>query len=166
MTPGEEINAKLPVRLMLASGLMVGTLDGTAAIVDFLVSSHGDPRVVFRYIASGILGFHAFSGGFPVALLGIAFHYVIAMSWTILFFITYPRFRLLRHHWLPTGVAYAMVIWIVMNFVIRPLSLVPHLPWTLFKVVKSYLILAVVVGPPITYTAKRGYADSSSVRIS
>jgi len=148
---------------MLLTGLMVGTLDGTAAILDFILSYRGSPLVEFQYIAGGILGVNTFTGGLPTALLGIALHYFIAISWTVLFFLSYPRMKVLRAHWFLVGALYAVFIWVVMNLVVRPLSLVPHIPWTTFKVFKSAAILVLVVGLPIVFTVKKYYASRESL---
>jgi hypothetical protein len=141
----------------LMTGLMVGTLDGTAAIIDFLLSYHGNPIIGFQYIASGVFGMKAFSGGSLMVLWGILFHYVIALSWTFLFFVLYPKIRLLSKSWLVSGLLYAIVVWLVMNLVVRPLSNVPPIPWTTLKVFKSAAILMLVVGLPISFVAKEFY---------
>jgi hypothetical protein len=142
---------------VLMTGLMVGTLDGTAAIIDFLLSYHGNPIIGFQFIASGVFGVKAFSGGLSMALLGILFHYVFALSWTVLFFVLYPKLELLSKNWFVSGLLYAIVVWVVMNLVIRPMSHVPPIPLTAFKVIKSAAILMLVVGSPISFVAKKFY---------
>jgi hypothetical protein len=148
-------NSYLPFAFL--TGLMVGTLDGTAAIIDFLLSYHGNPIIGFQFIASGVFGAKAFSGGLSMALLGILFHYVFALSWTILFFVLYPKLELLSRNWFVSGLLYAIVVWVVMNLVIRPMSHVPPIPLTASRVIKSAAILMLVVGSPISFVANRFY---------
>lgn len=142
---------------MVLTGFMVGTLDATVAIIDFVLAYHGNPLISFQYIAGGILGVQTFSGGLPTAFLGIFIHYVIAASWTAVFFLLYPRMKLLRSNWILIGILFALFIWVAMNLGVRPLSRVPPVSWTLFKVFKSAAILIVAVGLPISFIAKQYY---------
>ena len=162
MTPSNSSGNANLFRFMLVTGLMIGTLDGTAAIIDFITSYHGNPLIEFQYIAGGFLGIKTFSGGLPTALLGIFLHYLIATSWTVLFFLLYPKMKVLRMNWLFVGLVYAIFIWLVMNLIVRPLSLVPHVSWTTFKVFKSAAILVVVVGSPISFVARKFYSENSN----
>lgn len=139
---------------MLLTGLMIGTLDGTAAVIDFILTYHGNPLIAFQYIAGGILGAKTYWGGFLTSVLGIFLHYFIATSWTVLFFLLYPRMKLLRANWILVGVLYALFVWLAMNLGVRPLSRVPTVPWTALKVVKSAAILVAAVGLPISLTAR------------
>ncbi len=156
----ETRHERSSTRFILLAGLMVGTLDGTAAVIDFVLSTHRNPAVVFRYIASGLAGTNAFSGGHSFTLLGVVLHYLIAMSWTAAFFLLYPKTKMLRGNPVGTGVLYACVVWLVMNLAVRPLSRVPTIPWTLLRVTKSYVILILAVGLPVTFTASKYYAAS------
>lgn len=40
------------------------------------------PKMVFQYIASGLIGMKSFHGGTPSVALGVALHYLIAFIWT------------------------------------------------------------------------------------
>ena len=76
------------VKGILIAGFIAGTLDIIAAII----SSGADPIRVLQFIASGAVGRDAaFAGGLPMAFLGLALHYLIAYSWTTLFFLLYPK---------------------------------------------------------------------------
>jgi hypothetical protein len=84
-----------------------------------------DPLNVFRFIASGVFGSLAFSGGVPMAFRGIGFHYIIAAGWTILFFWLEGRFLFVTTNWIISGVIYGIFVWLMMNLDVVPLSLVP-----------------------------------------
>ncbi len=146
-------------RFVLLIGLLVGTLDGIAAVLDLILTYHGDPNVAFQYIASGVFGKEAIGGGMTMTLWGILFHYAFALWWTFLFFILWPKVKLLRGPWYVVAPCYALVVWVGMNLIVRPLSAVPHIPWTAFKVVKSPLILVVTVGSPISFAASRFFGS-------
>jgi hypothetical protein len=67
-----------------------------------------DPVKSFQFIASGIFGTSAFSGGNTMLALGILFHFCIAFIWTLIFFFLYPRLKLYSPHWL---VEYFTALW-------------------------------------------------------
>ncbi len=71
------------------SGVIVGILDAIAASVNAYAQRGVSPAGVFRYVASGALGKSAFDGGLGIAGLGLLFHFIIAISWTFLFFMAY-----------------------------------------------------------------------------
>ncbi len=149
------------IRYVLLTGLIAGTLDAIAAILDFVLPYRGDPSIAFQYIASGVFGKGAIGGGVGMTLSGILFHYAFAISWAALFFVLRPRVRILGGPWYLSGSIYAVVVWIGMNLVIRPLSAVPHIPWTIFKVIKSALILVVTIGSPIAFAASKYFGSTS-----
>lgn len=148
---------------LVITGLVVGTLDGLAAVGMYYVQTGNNPLNVFRFIASGIFGRPAFSGGVTMALLGLLFHYVIAAGWTILFFWLAARFFYLTKNWIVSGVMYGIFIWLMMNLVIVPLSLVPMKdgPKEWAGIIKGVLILIVCVGLPVAYSAKRYLRNSN-----
>ncbi len=78
-------------RPILIAALLVGTLDGLSAVVQYLINGGSDISKVFQFIASGVFGNAAFSGGTTMALYGVVFHYIIALVWVILFFLLYPK---------------------------------------------------------------------------
>lgn len=138
-------------------GFISGTLDGLAAAIMYYVQTGNDPLNVFRFIASGIFGAAAFSEGVPMALWGIAFHYIIAFGWTILFFRLARRFLFLARSWIISGMMYGIFVWLIMNLVVVPLSLAPMKAgpkeWT--AILKGVLILMVCIGLPISYSARK-----------
>src|SRR5688500_2742655 len=81
---------KFPTLWIVYTALLAGTLDILAAILLTYVSSNHAPIVVLKYIASGVLGKGAFTGGLRVALFGLLLHYIIAFIWTIVLFLIYP----------------------------------------------------------------------------
>ena len=151
--------AKLSVaaKAVLVAWLVAGTLDGAAASLQSLIAG-GNPVRVFQYIASGVFGQEAFSGGILMALAGGVFHYFIAFCWTILFFLLYPKIRLLSKNIHLTAAAYGVVIWIVMNFVVLPLSGVTQGAFNLQRAAIGAAILVVCVGWPVALMAKGHYS--------
>ena len=71
---------------LLSSALVAGTLDITYAIVFSYLRSGTSPERVLQSVASGALGRAAFSDGVPAAALGLAIHFFIAFTITVISF--------------------------------------------------------------------------------
>jgi hypothetical protein len=119
------LNSARPSVLILKVGLIAGTLD----ITDALVFSHFRgvaPASVFQYIASGLIGMQSFQLGTASIILGIVLHYVIALSWTAIFYMVSRKIPVLLRRPVISGVVYGLAVYLLMNLVVLPLSGVPH----------------------------------------
>jgi hypothetical protein len=152
-----ELSVKLPYpwRTVLWAWLLVGTLDITAAIVNYWIGGGRNPVSIFVYIASGVFGPTAFEVGTPMAWWGLVFHYLIAFLWTAFFFLIYPRLGFMSRNWILTGVLYGMFIWLIMNRVVVQLSNTPKGPFRLTNSIIQCLILIAMIGLPLSYIARR-----------
>ena len=45
---------------IITTGLVAGTMDGLAAIINFSINGGKNPEIIFKYIASGAIGENAF----------------------------------------------------------------------------------------------------------
>lgn len=136
-------------RAILASGSIVGVLDGVAASV-FAWARGGTPAGVFRFVASGVFGQRALTGGMPMVAWGVLFHFTVAIGWTALYFRLAPEIRWLSDHRLLGGMLYGLLVWIAMNLVVLPLSNVAPRPVSLTTAtVVMILIHLFVIGVPI-----------------
>ena len=106
----------------LAAALWGGFVAGTVDIGAASMISGYNPLVILRYIAGGVLGKGALAGGPSVALLGLLLQW--AMSFIIAaIFVLATRRRIERtRNWPTWGIAYGVVIFFVMNYVVVPLS--------------------------------------------
>jgi hypothetical protein len=108
-------------RAILISGLVVGAMDITSAIV--LTLLHGGTIIrLMQFIASGLLGKSAFQGGLATAALGLALHFVIAFGLVTVFYFASRKLAFLRQHPVPSGIAYGLIVFAVMNLIVLPLS--------------------------------------------
>jgi hypothetical protein len=142
---------------IVTAWLVVGTLDLTSATIQTLLMG-GNPMRMLQAISSGIAGQEAFGGGIKYSLLGIFLHYFIAFCWTLLFFLLFPKIRGLSNHKLLTGIVYGLIVWLVMNRVVVPLSRIPARPFNLRNALIGLGILIVAIGIPLSYMASRYYA--------
>jgi len=149
-------------KAIVLTGSLAGTLDAIAAIVVY----QAKPVSLFQFIASGAFGAgKAFSGGLTMAFWGILFHYIIAFSWTIIFFFMYPVFLIMRKNKYITGLLYGIVVWIMMNLVVLPLTQISQGPFNIRSALIGASILMVAVGLPISLLTNRYYARKGTLRI-
>ena len=150
------------ITAVLLTGLIVSLLDGAAAIIHAYARSGIAPDKLFRYIASALLGSDAYNGGAGIILFGIFLHFLIALTWSAVFFILYPRFWFLRGNKLITGCLYGIFVWLMMNFVVLPLTRVPPLKFSTSGVITGVLIYMFIIGCTIVgltaYWNRRGAA--------
>ncbi|WP_257667020.1 hypothetical protein [Parapedobacter tibetensis] len=151
----------MKIKIILLAGLLVGSLDIIAACVDYYIATGNGPAGVLRYIASGVFGDQAFTGSSAMIVWGLSFHYVIAYSFTILFFWLYPRIKFMATNPVATAVLYGISMWIITALIIVPLSSTPPLPFVFWKAVKAVLILIFMISLPLAFIAKRT-ADGKS----
>ncbi len=151
----------ISVKIILLAGLLVGTLDILSAFVDYHIATGKNPLGVLTFVASGVFGISAFSGGAGIMLSGLLFHYIIAFSFTILFFWLYSRSKLLSGNRVITGVLYGIFIWVVMNLIVVQLSKAPHASikaMKMSKVIKSMLILIFMIGLPLSFIGHKYFS--------
>jgi hypothetical protein len=147
-----------PVFAIVTIGLAVGILDGLAAILHAALRTGTSPELIFRYIASALLGESAYSGGNGMVALGIFLHFVIALIWSAVFFVAYPRVRLLqRNKWL-VGFGYGIFVWLMMTFVVLPLTALPAITLNWRGASIGILIHMFVVGLTIVVMTRRWFA--------
>jgi hypothetical protein len=153
-------NRPFYLKVILLTGVLVGSLDKLAAFADYYLATGKGPAGVLKYIASAALGVTAFSGNIGIAFLGLLFHYLIAMSFTFYFFWLYRRIKWLSKNMIITAIVYSLFIWMLMNLVIVPLSNAPHKPLTEIeplKALKAIMILIFMIGLPLAYIGHRFY---------
>jgi hypothetical protein len=103
---------------VLYGGFVAGTIDiGAAALINMI-----SPVVILKAIASGVLGKPAFAGGASVAVLGLVLQWAMSLLIAAIFVFAARRLPRLVVHWPTWGVAYGVVVFFVMNYVVRPLS--------------------------------------------
>src|SRR5262245_58681697 len=144
MYPQSQRKNKL--KLILLSGLLVGTLDIVAACTDYYIATGKGPEGVLRFVASGVFGQQAFSGSNIMLVWGLVFYYIIAFSFTILFFWLYPKIKFMVAYPILTAVIYGIFMWAVTTRIVMPLSNTPQGTFHFWKAVKAILILVVMIG--------------------
>ena len=137
---------------VLQTCLLTGTLDALAAI---LISYKIPPAVIFKFIASGWFGREAMSGGTSMVLYGLIFHYLIAALFTITLFWLYPQIiKLVKNKYL-VGILYGLAIWVIMNYIVLPMTNIPksHGHLEFISLLKGISALIICIGLPVALIA-------------
>jgi hypothetical protein len=139
------------VHPVVLAGILVGVLDILAAFA--IRGAHGArPIVVLQGIASGMLGPAAFRGGAGTAALGMLLHLLIAFVVASLYYAASRRWSVLVRHPIVCGAMYGVMVHVVMNQVVLPMSRVTFRPppWSFVATMIAVHIL--FVGLPTALT--------------
>ena len=156
---GDTPKPRFPWKLILMTAALAGSLDILAAFINSYAAGGRSPMIVLRFIASGVWGHQAFSGDATMVLWGLLFHFIIALIWTVIYFIGYFRVIRFIRNWFAAGLFYGVVVWIFMSRVVLPMSNVPLIPFDPLRALLAIAILMVCIGLPISFMAHRYYRD-------
>ena len=111
-------------------------------------------------VASGLLGKASFDGGNATIALGLALHFFIAFVMALVYVKASHKLPALTARPILMGVLYGFVLYVVMNFVVVPLSAIGFHPPKLTGVLKALPPHILFVGPAIALaTARRARGD-------
>jgi hypothetical protein len=109
-----------------------------------------------QYVASGAMGNAAFAGGPATALLGLVLDFFMTTIMAGVFILSADRIPLLRSHVIPGSLLYGFGVFIVMNFIVLPLSAAPPLPappmWLFIEMILEHILL---IGLPLGILVQR-----------
>src|SRR5436190_5911914 len=103
-----------PLLTILVAGLVAGLFDITYACIFFGLRNHVSPTRIFQSVARGALGQKAFEGGVKTALLGLFFHFLIALMVATIFFLASRVVPFLIDHAVISGLLYGLGVYFVM----------------------------------------------------
>jgi FlaA1/EpsC-like NDP-sugar epimerase len=138
---------------ILKAGLIVGTLDILAACLQFYIKTGKNPDTVLKYVASGVFGKEAFTGGAMMSIYGLIFHYIIAFGFTIFFFWIYSTLINFFKNKILIAVLYGIFMWLVTTYIVIPLSKIHSQPFKLTNALMAITILIVCIGVPLSFIA-------------
>jgi hypothetical protein len=108
-------------------------------------------------IASGLLGKRAFAGGTNTVLLGLLLQYLMMLMMVGAYYLLSRRLAWLNRHPWRYGLLYGVVLYIVMNGIVVPLSAAPKTPFVPSWIVGSivvHLVIGVVIAHGACWAAK------------
>ena len=144
------------VSAILIACLVAGTFDLSYAIV--FSGAHGVPAMrIMQSVASGWLGSAAYEGGVTTAALGVLSHYFIMFLAATTFYLASRRFDFLVRRPIISGIVFGLLMYLVMTFVVLPLSAFPHKVKLDDPVlnIANLLVHMFLVGVPISLLLRR-----------
>jgi len=152
----------LPIgRAIFYGGLTVGVLDLLDAFIFFGLRSGARPMGILHSIAAGFLGRDAArAGGVPTAIVGLLSHFLVAFCIVTVYVLASRVIPVLRKEWVICGIAFGVIAYFVMTWLVVPMSnagtgtitfALPVMP----VMINGLLIHAFGVGLPAAYFASK-----------
>jgi hypothetical protein len=133
----------------LYAGLIAGTVDiGAACTINGVM-----PGPVLRFITSGLLG-TPLSHEPWVYCLGMMLQWLMSIIIAAIFVAAAVKIPALLRQWVAAGIAYGILVYLVMTFVVVPLSRAKGGHLTLASVILNLLAM-IVFGLIVAYIAQR-----------
>jgi hypothetical protein len=106
------------LRAIFLGGIVAGTVDiGAASLINML-----SPVFISQFIAGGLLGKDALTGGMQTAALGVGLQWAMSIVIAAIYVIAATRLPMLRRQWALWGILYGIPVYFVMTYVVVPLS--------------------------------------------
>jgi hypothetical protein len=142
-SPGQRSHAI--IRAILLGGIIAATIDIGAAC---LINGRSVPFILHS-IAGGLLAERSYAGGTRTAMLGLLLQEAMGILIAAMYVLAAESLTALRRRWVPWGLFYGAVIFVVMNYVVVPLSawhVVPHFSgWKLVGNLAAMFLFGVIV---------------------
>jgi uncharacterized membrane protein YagU involved in acid resistance len=143
---------------ILWSGLIAGLLDSIAGVIVYFIWFKLNPFQVLQSIASGIYGPSAINGGVSMIFAGLLFHFLIAYTVAIIYFLAYPNIIAMGKYKIAAGLIYGFAIWFVMNILILPFTNIPKSPFDGWLAAVGIIWHMTLVGLPISLITAKYYS--------
>lgn len=142
-------------------GLIVAVVDIAYAFA--LYGALGvQPTRLLQGIASGLMGRSAFAGGIKMAAFGLFLHFVISYGAATTYYLASRKLHFMVRHAVRSGLLYGVAVYLFMNFIVIPLSLIGHRPFNPTLFVVNLIEHMIVVGLPIALAVRRFSGEPSS----
>jgi hypothetical protein len=133
---------------------IAGTLDILSAFF-FAHLAGMSPFGVLKFVASGPFG-NAPTATPGWALIGLAVHFAIMACMVAAYMLVATRIPLLLRRPILAGLAYGLLLWLIMYWLVRPLRWPDMpLPHTLYGIANALFSHCILVGIPIALVASR-----------
>jgi hypothetical protein len=144
------------LKTIVLATLVAGTLDIAYAIISSALLRGVAPMVILQSVASGLLGKASYEGGAGTAVLGGLLHYGIMAGAVVVFWLASRRWTQLVQRPLLWGPAFGAGVFVVMNYVVVPLSAIGHtFQRTPPRFAAEFCVHLFLVGLPIAWFLSR-----------
>ena len=146
--------------IIVAAAALLGTVDLIYACSFWYALHDVPPARILRGIASGWLGSRAYTGGPGVLWLGAASHYGIMMAMVLTYAMASHRIPLLLRRPWRCGAFYGLLLYVVMNGIVVPLSAAAGPSLRPAWVIGSLIVHVWLIGVPIAWSARWAAGDA------
>jgi hypothetical protein len=153
-----QSGSRSALKTIVSGGLVAGALDITYAFVIWGLRGVSPIRIG-QSVAAGLLGREAaVGGGVATGLFGLGVHFVLAIIMAAIYYAAARNIRVLVDRAAPFGIAYGLVLYGAMNYVVMPLSAIGRTGGgaPLYITVSGILVHMFLVGLPIALITRRG----------
>ena len=129
---------------ILLSALLASVFAGIPDIFAAAALVRQPPNRILQTVASGLLGKASYQGGWTTASLGLALQIAMSLVIALIYNLAVAQAAMIRDRPLISGALYGVVVYVVMNFVVVPLSRAhpkPH--WTPPSVIAMLIVMVV-----------------------
>ena len=153
-----------PGKAILVGGLIAGALDITYAFILWWLRAQVTPMQILQSVATGLLGKASYDGGAGTAILGAFLHFFNALVIAAIFVGASRIWPVLARRATLFGPLYGIGVYLVMNYVVLPLSAFPPRTRPPAPVVWITGVLAhmFLIGLPIALAAKRAVPSAAA----
>jgi hypothetical protein len=141
-------------RAVATGALAVATLDMLDCVVVYGLLRGVTATQCFQGVASGLLGRASFQGGWSTVLLGGVLHLFNATVIVTVYALAGQWIPLLTRRPVLSAVVYGCLVFIVMNFIVVPLSAARVMRITLVNLVNGFLGHIISVGLPCLWVVR------------
>lgn len=134
-----------------------------ALIVYAVILKKATVLLILQRIAAAAFGLRALKGGYSMALWGLVFHYIIAFSFAAAYILLYPHQPLMRKNRVISGVLYGLLVWIIMNRIVLPMTKLPLIRFQWSGALIGAALLVFFIGLPVAFITEAGYKRKIAV---
>ncbi len=149
---------------ILAGGLLAGAADiGVASVI-----YHSDPMSISRFISAGVLGkTQAVAMGDQASFIGMGCQEMISVLAATVYVLAGLRFPILFRRPVIGGIVFGLGVYLVMSFVVVPLSLAPKgkgitLNFTYALTLAANMVYGLIISNVAAWILKRGSRQGAS----
>jgi len=138
----------------IARAALGGAIAGLIDIGSACLISHRSATFILHAIAGGLLAQRSFAGGAETALLGAVLQVAMGILIAVIFALIAIILPILRRRWVVCGLAYGLVIFAVMNYVVLPLSAWHRVPTFSLGRILANLVAMLLFGLVVAFFAR------------
>ncbi|MGD8828334.1 MAG: hypothetical protein PVG21_06510 [Gammaproteobacteria bacterium] len=140
--------------VVIGGGLAIAVIDALNAMAFWAIRADVPPQVILQSIAAGLLGPASLSGGATTAWLGAGLHLFMAICMAGVYCLAARRWPLMLERPAAFGLLYGVLTWLVMNYVVVPLSLAHAPPFQAAWFLDGLLVHLLVVGLGLAFLTR------------